>query len=109
MHHGRSSAWRLAWTKVVAVRGLVDAPFHICPPCSDRWSGREPGLGVGLRAGAALAVAWRTSGEGAVARHGGVPPYAETLEYVRRILSFYPSARHVFPGDGAMALATTGD
>ena len=56
-----------------------------------------------------LTAAAYNAGEGAVARHGGVPPYAETQEYVRRILSFYPSARHVFPGDGALALATTGD
>jgi len=32
-----------------------------------------------------LAVAAYNAGENAVARHGGIPPYAETREYVRRI------------------------
>ncbi|MFN2333920.1 MAG: lytic transglycosylase domain-containing protein [Wenzhouxiangellaceae bacterium] len=32
-----------------------------------------------------LAVAAYNAGENAVTRHGGVPPYAETREYVRRI------------------------
>ncbi len=34
------------------------------------------------------------AGEGAVDRFGGVPPYAETEEYVRRILGFYMAKRH---------------
>ena len=29
------------------------------------------------------------AGEGAVAEHGGVPPYPETLEYVDRVLDYY--------------------
>ncbi len=41
-----------------------------------------------------LAAAAYNAGEGAVERHGGVPPYAETREYVRRILSYYPQVRH---------------
>lgn len=35
------------------------------------------------------------AGEGAVDRYGGVPPFAETEEYVRRILGFYRARRHV--------------
>jgi soluble lytic murein transglycosylase-like protein len=31
------------------------------------------------------------AGEGAVTRHGGMPPYAETREYVDRVLSYYRS------------------
>ena len=44
----------------------------------------------------ALALAGYNAGEGAVARHAGVPPYPETHEYIRRVLV----ARHgqvVFP------------
>ena len=38
------------------------------------------------------------AGEGAVDRFGGVPPYAETEGYVRRILAFYRARRHVAGG-----------
>lgn len=38
------------------------------------------------------------AGEGTVDRYGGVPPYAETEEYVRRILAFYRARRHVAGG-----------
>lgn len=36
-----------------------------------------------------LTLAGYNAGEGAVARHGGVPPYAETRAYVKRILARY--------------------
>ncbi|MBT8061386.1 MAG: lytic transglycosylase domain-containing protein [Gammaproteobacteria bacterium] len=36
-----------------------------------------------------LAAAAYNAGEGAVQRHGGIPPYAETREYVRRIRILY--------------------
>lgn len=45
----------------------------------------------------ALASAAYNAGENAVERHGGVPPYAETREYVRRILAFYRATRHERP------------
>lgn len=44
-----------------------------------------------------LASAAYNAGEGAVDRFGGVPPYAETQEYVRRILHFYRTPRHQPP------------
>ncbi|HEU4407354.1 MAG TPA: transglycosylase SLT domain-containing protein [Polyangiaceae bacterium] len=37
----------------------------------------------------ALTVAGYNAGEGAVMRHGGIPPYAETQEYVVRVLANY--------------------
>jgi soluble lytic murein transglycosylase-like protein len=37
-----------------------------------------------------LALAGYNAGENAVTRHGGVPPYAETQEYVRKVTALYP-------------------
>jgi soluble lytic murein transglycosylase-like protein len=45
-----------------------------------------------------LALAAYNAGEGAVRKHGGVPPYRETVEYVRKIEAAYRKAR---PTDGA--------
>ncbi len=36
-----------------------------------------------------LAVAAYNAGAGAVARHGGVPPYRETINHVRRVAEYY--------------------
>lgn len=43
-----------------------------------------------------LALAAYHAGEGAVARHKGVPPYPETQAYVRRLLQLYPRLRDHF-------------
>jgi len=41
-----------------------------------------------------LAIAAYNAGEGAVRRHHGVPPYKETINYVRKIKRLYPAPRH---------------
>jgi len=38
-----------------------------------------------------LALAAYNAGEGAVAKHGGVPPYPETIDYVSRVIAFRDS------------------
>lgn len=40
-----------------------------------------------------LALAAYNAGEGAIARHGGVPPYPETTRYVERVLHYYDRGR----------------
>ena len=37
----------------------------------------------------ALALAAYNAGEGAVRRHGGVPPYSETQDFVEKVLGYY--------------------
>lgn len=49
----------------------------------------------------ALAAAAYNAGERVVDRYGGVPPYPETRDYVRRILALFRRARH--PYDPAIA------
>ena len=40
-----------------------------------------------------LSLAAYNAGSGAVEKHGGIPPFAETREYVRRVLRFYEAFR----------------
>jgi soluble lytic murein transglycosylase-like protein len=40
-----------------------------------------------------LTLAGYNAGEGAVMRHGGIPPYPETVDYVKRVLAFYREYR----------------
>jgi soluble lytic murein transglycosylase-like protein len=41
----------------------------------------------------ALSVAAYNAGEGAVARHGGIPPYGQTRAYVRRVQALLIAVR----------------
>lgn len=43
-----------------------------------------------------LALAGYNAGEGAVARHGGLPPYAETRQYVAGIIGRYGKTQHPY-------------
>jgi hypothetical protein len=57
---------------------------------------------------AVLALAGYNAGEGAVRRNGGVPPFAETRDYVPRVLAAWQVARGLcrtppeLPGDGCV-------
>ena len=42
-----------------------------------------------------LALAAYNAGPGAVERHGGVPPYSETQEYVKRVLDLHQRYRRI--------------
>ena len=42
-----------------------------------------------------LSLAAYNAGINAIERHGGIPPYAETREYVRRVLHFYDGYRAI--------------
>jgi len=53
----------------------------------------------------ALAAAAYNAGEGVVDRYGGVPPWPETRDYVRRILALFRRAHH--PYDPAIVGAST--
>jgi TPR repeat protein len=44
----------------------------------------------------ALAAAAYNAGERAVDKYGGVPPYAETQEYVRRVMQLFRYSRHPY-------------
>jgi len=48
-----------------------------------------------------LALAGYNAGEGAVDRYHGIPPYAETIEYLHRIGRLYPESRHSYDPDAA--------
>ena len=53
-------------------------------------------LANGFNGDLVLTIAAYNAGEGAVMRYGGVPPYDETREYVRRVVGRFGSTRQPF-------------
>lgn len=57
-----------------------------------------------FRGNVPLTLAAYNAGQGAVERNGGIPPYTETRDYVKRITNIYgPGARAFTPGVGPHA------
>jgi len=80
-----------------AARLEIDDPFD--PEQNVRGGVREFARLIDRYAGSLpLALAAYNAGEGAVATHRGIPPYPETREYVRRILTLYTGRPYVLPG-----------
>ncbi|HET9818325.1 MAG TPA: lytic transglycosylase domain-containing protein [Rhodanobacteraceae bacterium] len=55
-----------------------------------------------------LAAAAYNAGEGAVSKYGGVPPYAETQVYVKRVALLYQRYRKALAGTGSTLLTADG-
>jgi hypothetical protein len=113
------SAGRPAAVSPAGAQGLM----QLIPATAERFGVRDPfDPAQNIRGGVAyldwllgefdgdavLALAGYNAGEGAVRRNGGVPPFAETRDYVPRVLAAWQVARGLcrtppeLPGDGCV-------
>ena len=60
-----------------------------------------------FRGDVTLTLAAYNAGEGAVDKHGGVPPFTETLAYVQRIRALYPFDRHPYDATVSNSISAT--
>ena len=56
-------------------------------------AGRRNGPSTNVKVTLVLVAAAYNAGEGAVQRYGGVPPYAETEDYVEKVQALYERYR----------------
>ena len=77
-----ATALRFGVAKPSQVRGNLRAGTRYLRMLLDRYDQRLD-----------LALSAYNAGEGAVARYGGIPPYAETRRYVPAVLSAYKNWR----------------
>lgn len=97
------SAGRVDAVSSAGAKGLM----QLMPATAERFGVRDTTARENIRGGieyldwllrhfdgdAVLALAGYNAGEGAVAEHGGVPPYSETRDYVPKVLSAWRVAR----------------
>ena len=93
MHRARSPKGAMGLMQLMpatARQYAVDDPFD---PSANIEAGARHLKSLLDRFDLRLALAAYNAGEGAVTRYGGVPPYPETREYVKRVLGLLRSAR----------------
>jgi hypothetical protein len=93
MHRARSPKGAMGLMQLMpatARQYAVDDPFN---PSANIEAGARHLKSLLDRFDLRLALAAYNAGEGAVTRYGGVPPYPETREYVKRVLGLLRLAR----------------